>query len=107
MLRVLDGRGTLPIRAALLPGSVDLRAATGHPPGQMTVHGFRAMARKLLDAVLGFRPDFIEYQLAHAVRGPNGRAVAPRLGVEAWATNTIKRTEPSTGSSPPTMHGSS
>ena len=41
---------------------------------QMTVHGFRAMARTLLDEVLGFRPDFIEYQLAHAVRGPNGRA---------------------------------
>ena len=42
-------------------------------PEQMTVHGFRAMARTLLDEVLGFRPDFIEYQLAHAVRGPNGR----------------------------------
>jgi hypothetical protein len=24
--------------------------------------------------VLGFRPDFIEHQLAHAVRDPNGRA---------------------------------
>ena len=23
---------------------------------------------------LGFRPDFIEHQLAHAVRDPNGRA---------------------------------
>ena len=26
------------------------------------------------DEVLGFRPDFIEHQLAHAVRDPNGRA---------------------------------
>jgi len=24
--------------------------------------------------VLGFRPDFIEHQLAHAVKDPNGRA---------------------------------
>lgn len=37
-------------------------------------HGFRATARTLLDEVLGFRPDFIEHQLAHAVRDPNGRA---------------------------------
>lgn len=41
---------------------------------EMTVHGFRAMARTILDEVLGFRPDFIEHQLAHAVRDPNGRA---------------------------------
>ena len=40
----------------------------------MTGHGFRAMARTILDEVLGFRPDFIEHQLAHAVRDPNGRA---------------------------------
>jgi hypothetical protein len=32
------------------------------------------MARTILDEVLGFRPNFIEHQLAHAVRGPNGRA---------------------------------
>ena len=35
---------------------------------------FGPMARTLLDEVLGFRPDFIEHQLAHAVRDPNGRA---------------------------------
>jgi len=40
----------------------------------MTGHGFRASARTILDEVLGFRPDFIEHQLAHAVRDPNGRA---------------------------------
>lgn len=44
------------------------------PPDRMTMHGFRAMARTILDEVLGFRPDFIEHQLAHAVRDPNGRA---------------------------------
>lgn len=37
-------------------------------------HGFRAVARTILDEVLGVRPDFIEHQLAHAVRDPNGRA---------------------------------
>ena len=40
----------------------------------ITAHGFRAMARTLLDEVLGFRPDFIEHQLAHSVRDPLGRA---------------------------------
>ncbi|HAI93464.1 MAG TPA: integrase [Xanthomonadaceae bacterium] len=58
----------------------------------MTAHGFRAMARTLLDEVLGFRPDFIEHQLAHAVRDPLGRAYnrTTHLGerkkmMQAWA----------------------
>jgi len=41
---------------------------------EMTPHGFRAMARTLLDEVLGERYDLIEQQLAHMVRDPNGRA---------------------------------
>ena len=41
---------------------------------ELTGHGFRAMARTVLDEVLGFRPDLIEHQLAHAVRDPLGRA---------------------------------
>ncbi len=41
---------------------------------EMTGHGFRAMVRTILGEVLGFRPDFIEHQLAHAVQAPNGRA---------------------------------
>lgn len=41
---------------------------------ETTGHGFRATARTLLDEELGVRPDFIEHQLAHAVRDPNGRA---------------------------------
>lgn len=41
---------------------------------EMSGHGFRAMARTILDEILGFRPDFIEHQLAHAVRDPNERA---------------------------------
>ena len=46
----------------------------GYGKDIMTAHGFRAMARTILDEVLGFRPDFIEHQLAHAVRDANGRA---------------------------------
>jgi integrase len=41
---------------------------------EMTIHGFRATARTLLDEVLGERYDLIEHQLAHTVRDPNGRA---------------------------------
>lgn len=37
-------------------------------------HGFRAMARTILDERLGFPVDWIEHQLAHAVRDPLGRA---------------------------------
>lgn len=46
----------------------------GFTKDEMTGHGFRAMARTLMDEVLGIRPDFIEHQLAHTVRDPNGRA---------------------------------
>jgi integrase len=41
---------------------------------EMSGHGFRAMARTILDEVLGVRADLIEHQLAHAVKDPNGRA---------------------------------
>ena len=47
---------------------------SGIDKDEMTGHGFRAVARTILDEVLGVRPDFIEHQLAHAVRDPNGRA---------------------------------
>jgi integrase len=46
----------------------------GFTKDEMTVHGFRAMARTMLDEQLKVRPDYIEHQLAHAVRDPNGRA---------------------------------
>jgi integrase len=46
----------------------------GFSNDEMTGHGFRALARTILDEVLGIRVDFIEHQLAHAVRDPNGRA---------------------------------
>lgn len=40
----------------------------------MSGHGFRAMARTILDEVLHFRVDLIECQLGHVVRDANGRA---------------------------------
>jgi integrase len=64
----------------------------GYAKDEMTGHGFRAMARTILDEVLGFRPDYIEHQLAHAVRDPNGRAynrtahlAERRKMMQAWA----------------------
>jgi integrase len=46
----------------------------GYDNNTMTPHGFRAMARTLLDEVLEYRIEWIEQQLAHSVRDPNGRA---------------------------------
>jgi integrase len=46
----------------------------GYTKEELTGHGFRAMARTLLDEVLAYRVDWIEHQLAHAVKDPNGRA---------------------------------
>jgi integrase len=41
---------------------------------QVTPHGFRATARTIMDEVLGIRVEYIEQQLAHAVKDANGRA---------------------------------
>ncbi len=46
----------------------------GYTNEQMTAHGFRAMARTLLDEVLEVPVQYIEAQLAHVVRDPLGRA---------------------------------
>lgn len=46
----------------------------GYTNEKMTPHGFRAMARTLLDEELNYRVDIIEHQLAHAVKDPTGRA---------------------------------
>jgi integrase len=57
-----------------------------------TAHGFRAMARTILDEVLGERVDYIEHQLAHTVKDPNGRAYnrtahlpARKKMMQSWA----------------------
>jgi integrase len=84
------------VRSILRPISENTITAAlrnlGFDNTMMTAHGFRAMARTLLDEVLGFRPDFIEHQLAHAVRDPLGRAYnrTPHLDerrkmMQAWA----------------------
>jgi integrase len=46
----------------------------GYAGDEMTGHGFRAMARTLLDEVLGYRVEWIGHQLAHEVKDHNGRA---------------------------------
>ena len=64
----------------------------GYSKEVMTGHGFRAMARTILDEVLGERPDLIEHKLAHTVRDPLGRAYnrtshlpARREMMQRWA----------------------
>lgn len=46
----------------------------GYANDEMSGHGFRAMARTILDEVLGYRVEFIEQQLAHKVADMHGRA---------------------------------
>ncbi|VWX60022.1 Integrase [Burkholderiales bacterium 8X] len=64
----------------------------GYSNEVMTAHGFRAMARTIMDEVLGERADLIEHQLAHTVKDPNGRAYnrtshlpARREMMQRWA----------------------
>jgi integrase len=104
LLRAIDGyTGTPEVKAALqispmvfasartpngsrCLSDVALLAALrrmGFTKDEMTIHGFRAVARTILDEVLGFRPDFIEHQLAHAVKDPNGRAYNRTAHLEA------------------------
>lgn len=75
-----------------------------------TAHGFRAMARTLLDEQLGFRQDFIEHQLAHAVKDPNGTAYnrakhlpERRKMMQAWA-NYLDTLRTGTGKVVPIRH---
>lgn len=74
----------------------------GFDGDQMTGHGFRAMARTILDEVLRVRPDIIEHQLAHQVRDPLGRAYnrtqhldERRTMMQRWADylDVIKRAD--------------
>jgi integrase len=64
----------------------------GYDSDTMVGHGFRAMARTILDEVLGERVDLIEHQLAHTVKDANGRAYnrtahlpARREMMQRWA----------------------
>ena len=60
--------------------------ALGYPKEVMTGHGFRAMARTMLDEVLNYRVDLIEHQLAHTVRDADGRAYNRTAHLEARKT---------------------
>ena len=80
-LEPLSGRGNYVFPSARKGGRAlsdnGLRTALramGYSNEQITPHGFRAMARTLLDEELGFRPDYVEQQLAHTVKDPLGRA---------------------------------
>jgi len=57
----------------------------GYTKEQVCPHGFRATARTLLDEVLGYRADWIEHQLSHAVTDANGRAYNRTSHLEARA----------------------
>jgi len=46
----------------------------GYTTDDMTGHGFRAMARTIMDEILEERVELIEHQMAHAVKDPNGNA---------------------------------
>lgn len=80
-LKLLTGRGKFVFpsaRGASRPLSEnEVRTALrslGYANEDMTVHGFRATARTLLDEQLNFPIERIEQQLAHQVRDANGRA---------------------------------
>jgi len=83
LLRPFTGNGVFVFPTARTPNGsrpisdMALLAALrrlGYEKDEMTIHGFRATARTLLDEVLKFRPDYIEHQLAHTVKDPLGRA---------------------------------
>ncbi|MRR53975.1 MAG: DUF4102 domain-containing protein [Deltaproteobacteria bacterium] len=90
-----SGKYLFPGRASKPMSENGINAALrylGYDKDTMTGHGFRAMARTILDEVLQVRIDFIEHQLAHAVKDPNGRAynrtshlAERRKMMQAWA----------------------
>lgn len=66
--------------------------AMGYAQDIHTAHGFRAMARTIMDEVLGQRVDLIEHQLAHMVKDANGTSYnrtahlpARRLMMQTWS----------------------
>lgn len=105
-LKPLTGRGRYVFPSARSPqrpmsnnAVLSALRRMGYASDEMSGHGFRAMARTVLDEVLHFRPDYIEHQLAHAVKDPNGRAynrtahlLERRKMMAAWADylDTVK-----------------
>jgi len=69
---VFAGRPGKPISDAAINAA--LRRMGFDTQNEITGHGWRAVARTLLAENLGFRPEVIEHQLAHAVPDALGRA---------------------------------
>ena len=69
---VFAGRPGRPISDAAINAA--LRRMGYDTQKEITGHGWRAVARTLLAEELGFRPEVIEHQLAHAVPDALGRA---------------------------------
>jgi integrase len=67
-----EGKKGLPMSGNTVNGA--LRRLGYATDEEMTGHGFRAMARTILDEVLGFRVEWTDMQLAHKVKDRNGRA---------------------------------
>jgi integrase len=98
-IQALTGRGRYVFPSARSPrrpmsdnAILSALRVMGFPKDVMSGHGFRAMARTVLDEILGFRTDHIEQQLAHAVKDPTGRAynrtkhlAERRVMMQRWA----------------------
>jgi integrase len=66
--------GRSPLKPMSENGVLAAMRELGIGADEMTGHGWRAVARTLLDEILGYPPHVIEQQLAHSVRDPLGRA---------------------------------
>ena len=94
----MDG-GSIPPGSTILKHPImseEIRGLPQNPHKTRVFYAFRILGVSELSVdfrgQLSFRPDFIEHQLAHAVRDPNGRAynrtahlAERRKMMQAWA----------------------
>ena len=58
-------------RGPIAPGTLNLALRSlGYTGDEATVHGFRAMARTMLDEVLHMDPRLIEFEMTHSTGDP-------------------------------------
>ena len=97
-LQAVNGKGEFVFRSSGKEGYLSENAVLaalrrmGYGKGEMTGHGFRAIARTLLAERLRYAPELIEQQLAHRVADVHGRAYNRTAFIEertammqAWA----------------------
>lgn len=97
-LHAVNGKGEFVFRSSGNEGYLSENAVLaalrrmGYEKGEMTGHGFRAIARTLLAERLRYAPELIEQQLAHRVADVHGRAYNRTAFIEertammqAWA----------------------